>query len=370
MTAPGTPRLREARLEDFPQVHELESVFFDDSLSPADREGLFTGNPLWPRVHDRWPVGWVLEDDTGRLVGSLTNVPSAYLLDGVEKLCANGHCWAVLPEYRGYAVMLMDEYFAQEQPDLLLSAKVGADATPVWGAYAQRIPVGDWSRAAYRITRYPVFARAGLERTGVPLAAAAAPVVALGLRLKDALTARRLPAPPPSVELAEVRTFDERFDAFWAELVEQNPKTLLAVRDAAALRWHYGVPMRADRLRVLTASRDGRLRAFCVLKVHVRPGGVRSMKLVDFQTVEPAQDLLPGLLGLAVRRSAAEGCAMLEHHGLDLPKTRAFDDLAPYRATKPAWSFYYCAVDPALEPRLADPDTWDPSEYDGDSSFK
>ena len=173
---------------------DLESVFFPDSLPPAQRRSLFLDNPLWPRLADTWPIGWVLEDATGRIVGSLNNIPSAYLLDGEEVLCANGHCWAVLPEYRGYATMLMDEYFGQEQPDVLVSAKVGSDATAVWSAYAQRVPVGDWSRAAYAITRYRAFARAALRRKQVPDAAAAvvAPAAAVALRLKDRLTGTAL----------------------------------------------------------------------------------------------------------------------------------------------------------------------------------
>ena len=369
------PHLREARFDDHQQIYELESVFFPDSLPPAQRRSLFVDNPLWPRLADTWPIGWVFEDDAGRVVGSVTNVPSAYLLDGEERVCANGHCWAVLPEYRGYAAMLMDEYFAQEQPDLLLSAKVGADATALWGAYARRIPVGDWTRAAYVVTRPHGFARAALQRKGIPFPAVAAPPVALALRVKDALTAtarrrRALPDAPRSVELAEAASFDARFDTFWAELVEQNPKTLLGVRDAATLRWHYGVPLRANRLTILTASRGAKIRAYCVLKQHDRPGALRSMKLVDFQTVEPDTDLLSSLLGLALRCSAEAGCVMLEHHGCGLPKMHSFDALAPYRAVKPAWSFYYLPVDPTLAPRLAEPGTWDPSEYDGDSSYK
>ena len=286
-TAP--PRLRETRLADLQQVYELESVFFTDSLPPEKRRSLFVDNPLWPRLGERWPVGWVLEDAVGRVVGSLTNVPSAYLLDGQERLCANGHCWAVLPEHRGYAAMLMDEYFAQEQPDLLVSAKVGADATPVWSTYAERVPVGDWSRAAYAVTRYRGFARAALHRKGVPLPGVAAPPVALALRVKDALTRTALPEGPRSVEFAEAPAFDARFDTFWAELVEQNPTTLLGVRDAAALRWHYAIPQRAKRLTVLTASRGDRLRAYCVLKQHDRPGGLRTMKIVDVR-LRAAQD--------------------------------------------------------------------------------
>ncbi len=49
---------------------------------------------------------------------------------------------------------------------------------------------------------------------------------------------------------------------------------------------------------------------------------------------------------------------------------RSFDELAPYRIDKPGWSFYYCATDPKFEAELAEPGVWDPSEYDGDSSYK
>ena len=286
----------------------------------------------------------------------------------------------MLPEYRGCAAMLMDEYFMQEQPDLLVSAKVGADATAVWSAYAQRVPVGDWSQAAYVVTHYRAFARAALRRKGVPLAGVLAPFAAAALRVRDAVTTRNAgragakatvpPAGPASVEYGEAASFDGRFDTFWRELVEQNPTTLLGVRDGASLRWHYQVPMRAGRVWVLTATRDDRIRAFCVLKLHSRPGGLRSMKLIDFQTVEPTTDLLPGLLRLALHRAAAEDCAMLEHHGCGLAKMHGFDVLAPHRAVKPAWSFYYLPVDAALEGRLAEPGVWDPSEYDGDSSYK
>jgi hypothetical protein len=369
-TGLSPPRLREAEFADYPKIYELESTFFDDSLPPAARRGLFEDNPLWPRLRDTWPIGWVLEDGDGRIVGSVNNIPSAYRFEGEELICGNGHCWAVLDQYRSYAAMLMDEYFLQDGTDLIVSAKVGADAAPVWSAYAHRVPVGDWASAAYAITRYPGFARSALGRKHVPLAWALALPVAAGLRLKDATTRRTLPDGPPSVEFGELDGFDTRFDAFWRELSARNPHLLLGVRDAAAQRWHYAVPRRAGRVWVLGAERAGLLRAYCVLKQHLRPGGVRSMKLIDYQTLDDDTDLLPGLLRLAMRRSAAENCHFLEHHGCGLPKMAAFDTFAAYRATKPTWSFYYRADDPALEGRLADPAVWDPSEYDGDSSYK
>ena len=60
---------------------------------------------------------------------------------------------------------------------------------------------------------------------------------------------------------------------------------------------------------------------------------------------------------------------MLEHNGCDVPKFDAFDRLAPHRITKAAWSFYFVTSDPVLSAALAEPEVWDPSEYDGDASF-
>ncbi|HEY0811940.1 MAG TPA: hypothetical protein VGE11_01560 [Pseudonocardia sp.] len=364
------PLLREARFEDYPQIYRLESTFFDDSLPPAERQSLFVDNPLWPRLRDTWPIGWVLENADGQIVGSVNNIPSSYQFAGEELICGNGHCWAVLDGYRGYATMLMDEYFSQVGPDLLISSKVGADAAPIWSAYAHRVPVGDWSTAAYTITHYASFARAALARKGVPLARALALPAAAALRLKDAVAAKALPDGPRDVEFREVDGFDARFDAFWHELVAQDPNRLTGVRDAATLRWHYGIPLRRGRVWVVAALRDGLLRGYCVLKKHHRPPDVSSMKIVDFQTLEPGSDLLAGLLKPALRRSAAENCSFIEHHGVGLPKLASFEAIAPYRAPKPSWSFFYYTDNAALEGRLADPDVWDPSEYDGDSAYK
>jgi len=181
---------------------------------------------------------------------------------------------------------------------------------------------------------------------------------------------RALPAAPTSVDIVEVDDFDSRFDAFWDELRSQNPGKLLGVRDSKALRWHFSVPMRMKGLWVVTATRNNLLRAYCVLKLHTRTNGARSVKLVDFQTVEHEVDLLPGLLRVALERCAAQDCQVLEHHGCGLAKMQSFESFAPYRATKPSWSFYYYSADPALNAQLRKPETWDPSEYDGDSSYK
>jgi hypothetical protein len=362
------PRLRPARFDDYPQIHQLEAAHLQATLSADDWHRLWLDNPLWPRLGNHWPIGWVLEDEAGRVVGSLGNVPSLYRFGGRELVCANGRAWVVRPEYRGFALWLMDEYFNQPGADLFINTTVNPMAVEAFSTLCARVPLGDWQTIAYWVTGYRGFARKVLQKLRIPLAGALALPAAALLRLKDALFARSLPAAGAEVVIAAAEGFDSRFDRFWEELVRLFPEKLLAGRDSQTLAWHYAIPMRQRRLWIFTAARGGLLRAYGVLNRQDWRQGVRRMRLVDYQTLEPDADLLPGLLGAALRRCAAEDFYVLEHLGGGLPKMRSLDRCAPYRRRLPNWPFYYHATDPALDAELRRPEAWDPSSFDGDAS--
>lgn len=361
------PTLRVAVLDDYPRIRELEARHLPVVVPEAEWRGFFVDNPLWARVGATWPVGWVLEDPSGRVVGSIGNIPSRYRWRGRELICANGRGWVVEPEYRGYALWLVEEYFTQDGADLFVNTTVAEDVMPAHAEYATKVPVGDWDRLAFRPTRYRAFAAKFLEIRGVPLRPVLAPLGAAALRIRD-LAVARIPRTPPGVEVDEPACFDERFDALWTEIVAGRPDVLLAERDARTLAWHYAIPAARGALRIVTASRAGVLRAFCVLLRRPRERGIRSMRLVDFQTAEPEVDLLSPLLRTAVRRCAAEDVHVLEHLGRGIPRTAVFDDVAPY-LLRHNWPFWYRTADPRLGAELSRPEAWDPSEYDGDASY-
>jgi hypothetical protein len=369
------PELRATNFEDFSEIHRLEAEFFSELYTPDDRRRMFEDNPLWPRLAGGWPLGWVLEDSSGVIVGSVGNIPSLYLYRGEEKICANGHSWVVASEHRGYAPLLMDEYFQQDGADLVISSRVGVDAAPLWRSYGLQVPVGDWSRMAYMATDRRVLARTALAMKGVPFRRALSGPAAAALKLRERFTTTSLSPLPDGFELGESRVFDERFDEFWEELRSRKKEMLLAVRDRATLEWRFGIALRAGRLWIHEARRNGRMRAYCVLRSHHhRPAAHRTqalhgMRLVDYQTLEDSVDLLPGLLRSAISRCVADGYSLLEHNACDLPKMRSFDASAPYRQAKPTWSLYVGTTDPALASELTSPEVWDPSEYDGEPSY-
>jgi hypothetical protein len=362
------PHLRPASFDDYEQIERLESAYLPEYSTPDDWPVLWLGSPLWPRVGKSWPIGWVLETSAGEIVGSLGSIPLLYKFRGGELMAASGRGWVVTPAYRGFALWLLEERFNQPSVDLFMDTTIGPPAFESFSQFSNRIPAGDWETISYFITGYRAFATIALRKLKVPLVRVLAPPGAATLWLRDAIFSKALPKASGSFEIEATDRFDSRFDVFWDELLRQNTDTLLAARDGATLSWHFAVPMRTGRLWIFTASRKGRLQAYCIFKRQGYAQDVR-MRLVDYQSIEPAVDLLPDLLGAALRRCIAEGVFVLDKPGLGIPKMRAFDEFAPYRQ-KQNWPLFYRAVDSALDAELRQPRFWDPSEYDGDASLE
>ena len=149
------PNLRPARFDDYPQIQKLESLFGLLSLSDQDWRAIWLDNPLRARLGESWPIGWVLEEASGLIVGSLANIPSRYCYRGHELIAATGRGWVVMPEYRGVALWLMDEYFNQPGADLFINTTVNSMAVDPFSAFGSvRVPLGDWE--SRRILDHPL----------------------------------------------------------------------------------------------------------------------------------------------------------------------------------------------------------------------
>jgi hypothetical protein len=273
----------------------------------------------------------------------------------------------VADPYRGYALWLIDEYFNQPGVDLF----VNVDPAPITAAMHERlehrVPLGDWRTASYWVTGHLGFARSRLRRMRAPFAELLAYPAGGLLWLKDAVYSKRLPDVDRSVCVEAVECFDARFDVFWDELVHRNPEKLLAERNERTLSWHFGIPMRRGQLWIFTASRKGRLCAYCVLTC--KENG-RHVRLIDYQSNESEFDLLPGLLQAVLLRCANEGVHLFENFGYGVPKMRALDYSAPYHKRFSTWRFFYRAAGKELDSELQAAHLWDPSAYDGDASLQ
>ncbi len=362
-------RLRAARFDDYEAIVRLEAQLNPEGSSGDEWRLLWQGSPLWPRLGNDWPIGWVMESDTGAILGSLGNIPLQYHFQGKPLICATGRGWVVAPEYRGFALWLLEERYNQPNVDLFIDTTISPLALDAFDQFSRRIPAGDWETIAYYVARHRSFATRALRKLNVPLAPVLAPVAGTALRLKERLFNKKLHKSRSSFAIGAVDRFDSRFDTFWQELLQQNPDKLLAARDSATLTWHFSGAMRKGRVWIFTASRNGRLIAYSIFKRQDAVKETSRVRFVDYQTIEPEADLLADFIAVALERCTAENAAVLDKPGTELPKTRCFDEHAPYRG-KQTWPFFYRAVDPDLALRLTDPNVWDPSAYDGDASIE
>jgi hypothetical protein len=359
-SAVAPPKLRPARLEDYEAIVRLGLIHLLDVPSYEDWSTLWLDNPLRTRSGKDFPIGWVLELPDGEMVGTMGTVRSRYTFRGDDLISAASRAWFVTAPYRGFALQLMDEYLNQSGVDLFINSAVSVPALESFSRFCERVPLGEWDSFSYWVTGY---------------SSGAAPWS------KDAVCNKPLPKIQGSFSIETADRFDSRFDVFWDELVRQNPEKLLAVRTSEALSWHFAAPMRKGRLWILTASRNGKLRAYCTLTrqdhgfrlptlPHGDTQGLRGMRLVDYQSIEPGVDFLPAFLQAALQRCGAEDLYILENLGRGVPKMQVVDECAPYRKKLENWKFFYCAADPALDADLSESKSWDPSAYDGDASFE
>lgn len=360
--------LRAARFEDYEQIVRLESTLHPVTLPFDEWRAIWVENPLWPRLRDSWPIGWVLESASGEIVGCMGNIPLEYHFRGEQLMVASGRAWVISPTHRafGSAVRLLKEHFGQPTVDLVLDTSVSAEAVERCGHLSNKIPAGDWESVAFFITNHRAVAARVLKKMKVPLAGVLSPPAAIGLRLKDAVFAKQF-ARHPQFDIEEAAGFDSRFDDFWAELLQQKSQIVLSARDSATMSWHYASPLRKKRLWIYTASRNGKIRAYAIFERKDFGDELHRMRLVDFQTIEDV-DLLSDILAIALRRCVAEGVCVLDKSGIGLASMRIFDESTPYRRKQP-WPFWYRTTNPSLVQDLRNPDHWEPTEYDGDVSL-
>ena len=363
------PRLRPARFEDHPQIAAIESSYGLVPKSFEEWKALWLANPVYRQLDHDWDIGWVVEDQNQRIIGSLANIPLLYTLGGRKILAASRRGLVVEPAYRSASLLLLDRLIHQDGIDLYLNNTVGPESAACFETFqCPRVPAGRWDRTAFWITGYrrvceslPSVRRWPLARPlSYPLSAAAL--------LADRLKQRALPR--HNVKVMAYAGFDERFDLFWEELKANNPHLLLAARSRETLEWHFQQAIRENKLWIAAVEEGPRMAAYAICdRRDKRALGLKRVRLVDFQSLDASAALLAPLLSWALRKCRDEDIDLLESTGRWLDKGEFLDRFAPHQRKLPTWTYFYSVSDPELAAKLADRRVWAPSTFDGDASL-
>jgi hypothetical protein len=337
------------------------------------RNGMGDLDPVaWRSQWDAYPfaaefrdvaIGWVLETETGGVVGYLGNIHMLYDLGGRSVKGAIATAWAVDASHRNRSLQLMTAFLKQRSVDLWLDGSANPTASRVLtGMKLARIPIPGYDVPCFWAARPQGFAKAVLSKRAIPGASALARPVGMLLNARDIV--RRSGRGRTSSTVYRLGGFDDRFEVFWQGL-RADPLRLRAVRTKAVLEWRFGGQLRSGRATIVAAERNGTLSGYAVLVRRESPElGMDLYDVADLQALRDApatiRDLLLGSIGIA----REEGVDAVKFMTGTPAKRGPADELRPYTYRLASWQLYYKVEAPELKASLATADAWDFSLFD------
>jgi hypothetical protein len=364
--------IREAIFADYGQIANLQIRNGHCPRSYEHWRAIWTGNPVYKQGDGKWPIGWVLETEDGRIVGSIGNIPLAYQFRNRRLYAATPCSWIVDAAYRTYAMALMSCLMRQTNVNLFICTSVNSASEPTYrsGFRFSAAPVGTWDKSEFWITNYRGFSESALTWKSFPLLKGISYPVSAALFCWDKVRGSELPIDNMKSDIELCQRFDGRFDEFWDELKRQKQQHLLAERTRETLEWHFQYSLMRRNIWILTTSKGSRLVAYGIFDRLDSPSlGLKRIRFVDFQTLDGYEKELGSILCWVMRKCREEGIHVVENAGCCLNLERFRQIPTPYQRNLGCWMYYYKAADKNLSEALQDPAVWAPSSFDGDASL-
>jgi len=362
-------RLREAQWEDYKGIASLRRSLGLSTNPFKDWIRLWRENPVFKELEGNWPIGWVLESDTGHIVGYLGNIPMRYELEGEKLLAAAASSWVVDSKYRSHALGLISKFIHQKIPDFLLDTSATSTAGKAIELFrARKVPTPGYDEVLFWITGYSGFGRSLFLRKKCPLPNVFGPLVGFALRAAESLSGHNFPVEKSTEWRPKTLfSFNDQFDDFWSKIRQQKRK-LLVVRDRSTLAWHFEPFFKRNLGWVAVCESGSEMVGYAVFIRRDNPEtGLKRVNLADIQILDNAPEVLLSLIETGLKQCREKKIDLLEIIGFEEEKRHILKTLGPWTRRFSHCPFYYLTNKKNLSNLLENPALWDPSITDGDA---
>lgn len=323
------------------------------------------------KIHDAdVPRGWVLEDD-GKMVGFFGNLPLAGTYKGRPVRIACASAWGIHPDYRDHTEDMCRAYFEQPNVDLLtVTSAIKPTARRFEQFGGAPVPQPGLADIPYWIVDASGFLRAAFRKKGrgKNMAFIMGVFASIPLDFTMRMKGRRPYGSLNHITPVGLDGIDAAFDDLWARKQSELKDSIVAVRDAAALKWCFGLGSTHADTRLIRYDKDGSLRGYVAIVQETVPDiGLKRLKIADVLIENDDPGVAKALFAAAYEYGIAMRCHVVETIGLP-PSLRALvEKHKPFSRPMATQPFYCKAVNPSLEGPAADPDGWYITAFDGDT---
>ncbi len=161
---------------------------------------------------------------------------------------------------------------------------------------------------------------------------------------------------------------DDAFDDLWKRKKRELKDRIVAIRDAATLRWCFGLGSYNDETRLIRYDKDGMLLGYAAVVLEtVSDIGLKRLKIADVMIENDDPDIAKALFAAAYEYGIAKRCHVVEMIGLPSSLRSLVDKHKPFSRPMATQPFYCKVVNPKLADAAGDPEGWYITAFDGDT---
>jgi len=314
------------------------------------------------------PIGWVIENNEGNIVGVILNLFMNYRLNDKSYKASVVSTWAVDDNYRSDSMNLIFKWIYQKNVDLLVDNRRTERSAKILKSFKfKNVPTKDYEKIIYWVLDYPNFIKSAVKKKLKIKIGPISIIPAAILKFYD-FAMNRNKNFNLNKKTLEVKSFDKKFDLFWDKLPKNNK--FMAERDIASLEWHFARGIKEKRISVLTLFNENNLIGYIVvMRSDNKKIGLKRMKIVDIQTLSNVQENTNDLIGNAIVYARKEGIHILELMGFGKNIREQALKTNPYMRTLSSSPFFYKIISDKLKNVFSEDVEWDASLFDGDGSL-
>ena len=314
------------------------------------------------------PIGWVLENESKKIVGVYLSLFMTYQLNGKNYKASIVNSWAVDYDYRKGSLNLFNCWHNQKNIDILVDNRRSERSARILSAFKfKNLPAKDFQNVMYWVFDYSHFFKSIIKKKTKLSPGLLVLVPALFFKIFD-LFFRGNKIFKPKQNAVEFMLFDKMFDAFWHALPKTNQ--FISERNSASLKWHFERLIKSKRATILTLSKDNVLNGYIIIMRSDNPSiGLKRFKVVDLQVLPNNEDLILDLLINAIAYSKKQNIHVLELSGFGARVRNQALKTKPFIRKLSYSPFFYKLISQDLKTAFTEKVKWEASLYDGDTSL-
>tara|TARA_B100000029_G_scaffold515285_1_gene621533 strand:- start:469 stop:1566 length:1098 start_codon:yes stop_codon:yes gene_type:complete len=362
-------KIREIQIEDYIQIQELHRKYNLNILDKDEWIKFWKNNPCLLNSDIPAPIGWVLENEQKRIVGSLSNILKEYYYNNKKFFVACSHAWIVEDKFRLEAFALLKNFFSQKNIDVFMVTTANESTAKIWLRHdAKKMPVSTYQNSMFFVLDLEKLICSFLKVKKIYLGKIINKFIFYlsYVFLYKKINFWKSVNQPKNVIINTI--IDNEFDVFWEDYKSEFKYKFLQSRSASWIRWHIQQKIEQNKAWINTVTENKKILGYAICLERNNPKiGLKRIVIIDLVSLQDNTEVYLSLIKGCVNESKKRGYHMIEAIGFKNSKNRIFSQFKTFNRKFPIFPFYYKIGKIVDKNFLNVEDAWDPSLIDGDS---